>query len=322
LLICVVVAEQRAQEEAEAREQEIIKVEEVDDEEGDGSGGLTFDDTSEFVRAVGNNPIVKEERKEPSIAPSKRPSQSRDVSMAPGDEALEELEAGEVEMKEEEEDDMAILDAIEDLMKSVEAEQVKPEPEQFGIADDGIGGTASEQTFRSGLAGTVNILRQQGVLAKPAEEQEYREKVQMDRDRWLAQQRRAIEQREMDKWQSRGSAKDQTTREQMNRQREQQEVRDTVELFKNYKPDVNLMYYDEYGRALTPKEAWKALSHRFHGKGSGKMKTEKRLKKIKDEERQRSMSSGDTPLSMTKAFQLRQEKTGQAHMVLSVGNRG
>jgi U4/U6.U5 tri-snRNP-associated protein 1 len=52
------------------------------------------------------------------------------------------------------------------------------------------------------------------------------------------------------------------------------------------------------------------------------MKTEKRLKKIKDEEKQRSMSSGDTPLSMTKAFQLRQEKTGQAHMVLSVGNRG
>ncbi|KAJ6494840.1 SART-1 family-domain-containing protein [Mycena vitilis] len=317
------VAEQRAQEEAEAREQEMVKIEEVDDEEGDGSGALTFDDTSEFVRAVGHNPTVKEEGAEPSAVPSKQPSQSRDVSMAPGDEALDELEAGEVEMEmkeEDEQDDMAILDAIEDLMKTVEAEQAKPD--QFGIADDGIGGTASEQTFRSGLAGTVNILRQQGVLAKPADEQQYREKVQIDRDRWLAQQRRAIEQREIDKWQSRGSVKDQATREQLNRQREQQEVRDTVELFKNYKPDVNLVYYDEYGRALTPKEAWKALSHRFHGKGSGKMKTEKRLKKIKDEEKQLAMSSGDTPLSMTKAFQLRQEKTGQAHMVLSVGNRG
>jgi U4/U6.U5 tri-snRNP-associated protein 1 len=126
----------------------------------------------------------------------------------------------------------------------------------------------------------------------------------------------------MEKWQARGQAKDQASREAMNRQREQQEIRDTVELFKSYKPDVNLVYYDEYGRSLTPKEAWKALSHRFHGKGSGKMKTEKRLKKIKDEEKQLSMSSGDTPLSMTKAFQERQEKTGQAHMVLSVGNRG
>ncbi|KAJ7707694.1 SART-1 family-domain-containing protein [Mycena rosella] len=310
------IAEQRAQEEADARE--IIKVEELDEDDAGGSGGLTFDDTSEFVRAVGNNPVVKEE---PSVVTSKQPSQSRDVSMAPGDEALQELEAGEVEMKDEDdEDDMAILNAIEDMVKSVEAEQEAPS--QFGLADDGIGGTASEQTFRAGLAGTVNILRQQGVLAKPAEELQSREQVQIERDRWLAQQRRAIEQRETERWQSRGAAKDQVTREQMNRQREQQEIRDTVELFKSYKPDVNLVYYDEYGRSLTPKEAWKALSHVFHGKGSGKMKTEKRLKKIKDEEKQQAMASGDTPLSMTKAFQLRQEKTGQAHMVLSVGNRG
>ncbi|KAJ7104143.1 SART-1 family-domain-containing protein [Mycena belliarum] len=313
------IAGQRAQEEAEARE--VIKVEELDDEEGAGSSGLTFDDTSEFIRAVGNNPVVTE--KEPSRGPSKvkQPSPSRDVSMAPGDEVIEELEAGEVEMKEEdEEDDMAILNAIEDMVKSVEAEQASAD--QFGLADDGIGGTASEQTFRAGLAGTVNILRSQGVLAKPVDEQRSREQVQIERDRWLAQQRRAIEQRETEKWQSRGMAKDQATREQMNRQREQQEIRDTVELFKSYKPDVNLVYYDEYGRSLTPKEAWKALSHVFHGKGSGKMKTEKRLKKIKDEEKQQAMASGDTPLSMTKAFQLRQEKTGQAHMVLSVGNRG
>ncbi|KAJ7285000.1 SART-1 family-domain-containing protein [Mycena rebaudengoi] len=303
------IAEQRAQEEAEARE--IIKVEDAADEDGDS--------------AVGNNPIVKEEPKETSVAPSKRPSQSRDVSMAPGDEALEELEAGEVDVKEEEEDpenDMAILDAIENLLKSVESEQAAAS--QFGVAadEDSIGGTASEQTFRSGLGGTVSILRQQGILAKPVEEQQYREKVQMDRDMWLAQQRLAIEKREMDRWQSRGGNKDQATREQLNRQREQQEIRDTVELFKSYKPDVNLVYYDEHGRSLTPKEAWKALSHRFHGKGSGKMKTEKRLKKVKDEAKQLAMSSGDTPLSMTKAFQLRQEKTGQAHMVLSVGNRG
>ncbi len=66
-------------------------------------------------------------------------------------------------------------------------------------------------------------------------------------------------------------------------------------------------------------EAWKALSHKFHGKGSGKMETETRLKKIVKEE---AMASGDTPLSMNQAFQICQEKTGQAHFVLSVGNRG
>ncbi|KAF7327812.1 hypothetical protein MKEN_00361000 [Mycena kentingensis (nom. inval.)] len=310
--------EQIAQKLAEerAKEAEVIKIEE--DENVEAAEGLTFDDTSEFIRAVGTNPIVKPEPREAKLAASKAPSQSRDVSMAPGDEAIDELEMGEVEMKEEDEeqDDAAILDAIENLMKTVEAEQTDAK------ANEAIVGTASDLTFRSGLAGTLNILRQQGLVPKADTELTEREKVQTDRDRWLAEQRRAIERRETEKWQSRGQAKDQATREMMNRQREQAEVRETVELFKNYKPDVNLVYYDEFGRSLTPKEAWKALSHRFHGKGSGKMKTEKRLKKIAEEKKQAAMLSGDTPLSMTRAFQVRQEKTGQAHMVLSVGNRG
>jgi len=52
------------------------------------------------------------------------------------------------------------------------------------------------------------------------------------------------------------------------------------------------------------------------------MKTEKRLKKIAEEKKQEGMVSGDTPLSMNQAFQTRQERAGQAHFVLSVGNRG
>lgn len=52
------------------------------------------------------------------------------------------------------------------------------------------------------------------------------------------------------------------------------------------------------------------------------MKTEKRLKRIADEQKMAAMAAGDTPLSMTRAFQMRQEKVGQAHMILSVGNRG
>jgi U4/U6.U5 tri-snRNP-associated protein 1 len=60
------------------------------------------------------------------------------------------------------------------------------------------------------------------------------------------------------------------------------EAREVIDAFQDYKPDV---YHDEFGRTLTQKEAWKALSHKFHGKGSGKMKTEKRLKKIADEKK-------------------------------------
>jgi U4/U6.U5 tri-snRNP-associated protein 1 len=51
-----------------------------------------------------------------------------------------------------------------------------------------------------------------------------------------------------------------------------------------YKPDVKLDYVDDAGRTMTPKEAFRMLSHRFHGKGSGKKKTEKRMKKIEEDQ--------------------------------------
>ncbi|KAJ7593127.1 SART-1 family-domain-containing protein [Mycena floridula] len=306
-------ARQIAQErEEQANTMDLGKIEDVDSE------GLTFDDTSEFIRAVGNNPItVKAESRSPSRDVSMAPP--GDVQMASGDQVVSELEAGEVAVKEEEdeEDDMAMLDAIESLLKEADEEESKVVP---GL--DEVGGTSAEQTYKSGMASTLNILRQQGILATPSSEQKERERIQLQRDRWLADQRRKVMERETAKMQSRGGNKDQATREYDNRLREQQEARENMESFKNYKPDVNIVYYDEFGRALTPKEAWKALSHRFHGKGSGKMKTEKRLKKIADEQKKAAMASGDTPLSMSHAFQQRQEKTGQAHFVLSVGNRG
>ena len=58
----------------------------------------------------------------------------------------------------------------------------------------------------------------------------------------------------------------------------------------NYKPSFELTHKDEFGRELNEKEAFKHLSHQFHGKGSGKMKTEKRLKKIEEEKKAASKS--------------------------------
>ncbi len=296
----------------------MIKVE--DEAEAETSGGLVFDDTSEFVRGITYDPIaVKREAPgpggpvPPAISILKQASPNEDVPM----EEAEELEAGEVPVKDEDEDDDAMLNAIEDAIRVTEAEE-KAAAEHDNLAV----GTSSEQTFNSGMGSTLNILRQQGLLATPSADQIERERVQLQRDLWLAEQRRRVSQREVDRLKSRGSNKDQAQREYENRLRDQQEARANLEAFKNYKPDVNIVYHDEFGRALEWKEAWKALSHKFHGKGSGKMKTEKRLKKIAEEKKQEAMASGDTPLSMNKAFQIRQEKTGQAHFVLSVGNRG
>jgi len=51
-----------------------------------------------------------------------------------------------------------------------------------------------------------------------------------------------------------------------------------------YRPEVKLEYVDEAGRTMTPKEAFRYLSHRFHGKGSGKKKLEKRIKKVEEDQ--------------------------------------
>lgn len=47
----------------------------------------------------------------------------------------------------------------------------------------------------------------------------------------------------------------------------------------NFKPNIKLEYIDDNGRILNLKEAFRYLSHKFHGKGPGKNKIEKRLKK-------------------------------------------
>ncbi|KAH9178180.1 SART-1-domain-containing protein [Lactarius sanguifluus] len=237
------VAEERARSE-EPSTVDVIKVEDGE-AEIEGSGGLVFDDTSEFVRGITYDPIVV-----------KREVPGADGPVTPA------------------------------LLKQGIAAEEKAAAEDVNL---GVG----TKVF----------------LSTPNDDQVDRERVQLQRDLWLAEQRRRVAQREIDRLKARGSNKDQAQREKPG---------PILEAFKNYKPDVNIVYHDEFGRALDWKEAWKALSHKFHGKGSGKMKTEKRLKKIAEEKKKEAMASGDTPLSMNKAFQIRQEKTGQAHFVLSV----
>lgn len=50
-----------------------------------------------------------------------------------------------------------------------------------------------------------------------------------------------------------------------------------------YKPDFKLDYVDDKGRLMNQKEAFRHLSHKFHGKGPGKNKIDKRMKKLEQE---------------------------------------
>ena len=67
-------------------------------------------------------------------------------------------------------------------------------------------------------------------------------------------------------------------------------------------------------------QAWNQLAYKFYGIMPGKLKTEKRLKKLQEELKMKQMSSIDTPLGFSSALQEKTRRTGQAHVTLSVGN--
>ena len=89
---------------------------------------------------------------------------------------------------------------------------------------------------------------------------------------------------------------------------------------KHYKPSVNIEYIDDGGRSMTSKEAFRYLSHKFHGKGSGKLKTEKRHRKIQEEKLMEKMSSTDTPLNTLTKLQHKTKEMSTPYIILS-GNK-
>mgnify|MGYP002758558485 CR=1 FL=1 len=145
----------------------------------------------------------------------------------------------------------------------------------------------------SSVASVLQYLRSQGSLESTSSEQREHEKTQLQYDAWLHRHRDHAD--------------------------DDDDAQAIMDKFKDYKPDIKIEYHDEFGRTLSTKEAWKQLSHTFHGTAPGHRAQEKRLRRIAEEQRRERMLAGDTS-AMTQAFQARSERTGQAHMVLSVGH--
>eukprot|EP00922_Rhytidocystis_sp_ex-Travisia-forbesii_P015356 GHVS01022906.1.p1 GENE.GHVS01022906.1~~GHVS01022906.1.p1 ORF type:complete len:520 (-),score=119.82 GHVS01022906.1:137-1696(-) len=81
------------------------------------------------------------------------------------------------------------------------------------------------------------------------------------------------------------------------------------------KGDIKLDYKDSYGRVMTPKEAFQHISWIFHGKGPGRKKTEKKLKKMEIEKS--LMQNPIESLPTFRALKRNQAQEGKAHLVLT-----
>jgi U4/U6.U5 tri-snRNP-associated protein 1 len=180
-----------------------------------------------------------------------------------------------------------------------------------------------EKTVGSGMGAALSLLRERGLVESSNADSVYgnfrsREEF-LSRKRLLEEELddQTRQQRERDRMSGKLDKMSTREREEWARQqnvwRDQQQSKRMAELYSTgYKPNVELRYTDEHGRQLDQKEAFKHLSHKFHGKGSGKGKTEKLLKKIDDEKRREAQSMFDASqnggMSVATAQQLKKRK--------------
>jgi U4/U6.U5 tri-snRNP-associated protein 1 len=184
-------------------------------------------------------------------------------------------------------------------------------------------GVDEEESVGTGMAGALKLLKGRGLL-KDQHGAELNDKFRK-KELFLAELHRRMAkfdeetrlQRERDRASGRLDRMSAREREDWQRQqntiREQQQSRIMDQLYREgYKPNIELKYTDEHGRNLDQKEAFKHLSHQFHGKGSGKGKTDKMLKKIETEKRREAQSmldaSQNVGMSSAHAQQLKKRR--------------
>merc|ERR1740121_390268 len=83
--------------------------------------------------------------------------------------------------------------------------------------------------------------------------------------------------------------------------------------------DIKLEYRDDFGRVQTPKEAFRAISWKFHGKVPGRKNMERRILRLENEMRLKSLDPL-TQLPTLKALRHVQVQDAKPYMVLSGAN--
>ncbi|KAJ5669451.1 hypothetical protein N7462_010521 [Penicillium macrosclerotiorum] len=254
-------------------------------EDGSEEPGLIIDETSEFVSNL-QRPTIPEREERKTATPTAETTGKSEPEEEPEDVDME-RSYNDVEDEED----------LKERLKREESIQAQQELTGTGLEE--------EATLDQGLGATLSMLRQRGLVKET--DSNSSNALLRDRQRFLQDktnreadaERRARLQRERDRASGKLDRMSAREREEYaryeNKQRDQQEARQMADIFnREYKPDVQLKYVDEYGRSMNQKEAFKHLSHQFHGKGSGKMKTEKRLKKIEEEKKREAMSALDS----------------------------
>ncbi|KAG9185245.1 DNA binding protein sart-1 [Alternaria panax] len=277
----------------------------------DGDGALVIDETTEFVQNLGAAGDADEEearrkrRKSSHISEGTKSMGGIPVADEDGDVSMEQSYAEAAEAEEARNRSVSRARSTE-------------------ITETGL---EAEKTIDQGLGATLALLKQRGLVTQTDAGEKnamYRERQKFLADK-LKAEADAERQRKIARERERGSARwnNMTPREREewarknNTSADMAESRRLAELFnKEYTPNIELKYVDEHGRHMNQKEAFKQLSHQFHGKGSGNTKTKKQLDKIAAEQKRMAESSLEASRSggggLGNAFDDQAKKKGTA----------
>ncbi|KAL7795224.1 SART-1 protein [Trichoderma ceciliae] len=249
------------------------------------SGGLVIGEISEFVAGLSK--------------PDDEDRQSRKQKQA-----TKSPEAGEGRGVDDDVEDHDMDDYAAEHQEALAAQREEEERDRRRQDEEDDTGIEDEKIVGAGMGAALALLRERGLLESSARGGNYEDFKA--RDDFITKKKglegeldeQTRQQRERDRTSGRLDRMSVREREewarQQNTHRDHQQSKRMAELFSvGYKPNVELKYVDDHGRRLDRKEAFKHLSHQFHGKGSGKGKTEKRLKKIDDEKRREAQSMFD-----------------------------
>ena len=251
-------------------------------------GGLVIGAVSEFVSALS---VPEEEVRKPKRSPS--PKKDSKPEEDGEDYVMEDLDEAQVHHIQDSE-----------LQQQDQAEE-------------------EEKMVGSGMGAALSLLRERGLVEESKGDEEYtafkRRQDFLAKKKQLEDELDEETRRQRERDRASGKLDRMSVREredyarQQNQWRDQQQARRMAELFEaNYKPTVAIKHRDEHGRSLDIKDAFKQLSHHFHGKDSGNMKKQKLLKKIEDEKRRESQSMFDASqsagMSRATAQQLKKRK--------------
>ncbi|KAJ9149399.1 U4/U6.U5 tri-snRNP-associated protein snu66 [Pleurostoma richardsiae] len=265
-------------------------------------GGLVIDEISEFVSTL------------------RKPGEDEDERPRKKSRSVEPVTAMDAESEDEEMHDGVEFEREESLQRE----------RSVSVSAEPLTGVEEEKTIDQGMGATLQLLKERGLLqeshgAETHEQLRQKQKFLTERNRLLAEvEAEAKAQRERDRRSGLLDRMSAREREEYARKQNAEREYKVSQIMsgivkEGYKPTINLKYVDEFGRELDQKEAFKFMSHAFHGRGSGKGKMDKKLKKIAEEKRREAQSFLDASqnVNMTSATAQQSKKRREAGVRLA-----